>query len=196
MLSDQWIFFTHNSPMLLQELQTQFRFSQPPADTETVARPRSRPQDGVTRTHLARDCHINEDFLPPRGVPTRQHTLELSGRAPQSAQEPIQPRPGVRFGQRQAQEKTSRHSPHCCNIADRSREALPAYRVRGMHIPQEMRPLQEPVTRQNYFVSRFRFEKCGFVADSSRENPELLLCQRTGRLRNLLQKGILIGILR
>jgi len=89
MLSDQWIFFTHNSPILPQELQTQFRFAQPPADIQNVARPRSRPQDGVTRTHLARDGHINEDFLPPRGVPTRQHTLELSGRAPQSTQKQI-----------------------------------------------------------------------------------------------------------
>src|SRR5712692_7779303 len=63
MLSDQWIFFTHNSPMLLQELQTQFRFAQPPADTENVARPRSRPQDGVTRTHPnLRDARLN----PPR----------------------------------------------------------------------------------------------------------------------------------
>src|SRR6266568_4380060 len=93
MLSDQWIFSTHNSLVLSQELQTQFRFAQPPADIENVARPRSQPKDRVTRTHFAHDCRINEDFLPPRGVPTRQHTLELVGRAPHSAQEQIQPRP-------------------------------------------------------------------------------------------------------
>src|SRR2546426_10624880 len=107
MLSDQWIFFTHNSLALPQELLTQFRFAQPPADVENVARPRSRPQDRMTGTHFAHDCYIDQDFLPPRGVSARQRTLKLAGRAPQSTQEQIQPRPGVRFGQGQAQEKTS-----------------------------------------------------------------------------------------
>ena len=133
-----------------QQPQPQLRLPQPPAHKYNVPRPRPRPPYRPPCQNVSYRGHINQHLAPLGRVPPSQHTPKSGSRPPQSPQKLPQPCPASQFlRQRQTQQKAPRHPTHRRHIAHRPRQAFPPHRVRGMLVPQKMRPLQKPVASQN-----------------------------------------------
>ncbi len=167
MFSYQGIIPSSRSPGAFQKLQPEFCCAEIAADVKDVAGTSSRAEYGAPGRHFGDDGHIQKDFVSPRGVTARQGTLKFARSPPKSTEKLIQPPPGVRFWKREAQEKTSRHSAHGGNVANRARQAFPANRIRRMLVAQEMSSFQEPVARQNGFVASPGPKEGGVIANSN-----------------------------
>jgi hypothetical protein len=119
--------------------------------------------------------------------------VELARCPPKAAQEFIQPAPGVRLGQRQAQKKTSRRATHGSHIAHGTRQAFPPHRVRRMLSAKEVRPLQKPVAGQDGFVSSLRAEYCCVITNTYSNAAAYKVLRRVRCTRkDTFQYGILV----
>src|SRR5262249_25163625 len=59
-----------------QQLQTILGFSQPAGDKNGIAGPSARAENGASTPALADNSNIDEDFLPPCGVPSGDGTFQ------------------------------------------------------------------------------------------------------------------------
>jgi hypothetical protein len=79
--------------------------------------------------------------------------VEFTGGATEPRQELVEPAAGQRFRESQAEQEAARLSTHGSYIADSASQRLPADRVSGMLISKKMSAFEEPVARENDFVS-------------------------------------------
>jgi hypothetical protein len=139
----------------------------------------------VPNAHFAHDCYIDKNFISPRGVSAREHTLEFARSAPQPAEEQVQPPAGVRLWQGQTEQEAAGCAPHGGHVTDGSGEALPPDGIRGMLLPQEVRLFQEPVASEDRFIPRLWLEKRRVIANSQRDRWRgRLALGRSGTVRN------------
>src|SRR5580693_6460061 len=166
MLPQEWVPPFRCLFVVADQAKSQVCFAESPARIEDVAGTRARPQDSPTSPHLAHDGDINKDVFPPCSVATGEGALEPLGCPLQSMKELVEPRARVCGWQRQAQQKTARHSAHCGDVAHCPGQALPTHGVGRMSIAKKMRAFQEPITRQNLLIPTGPSEDGRVVTDS------------------------------
>src|SRR5215467_30506 len=101
-----------------------------------------------------------------RGVPAGQKARKPSRRPKQATQQLIQPAPGVRGRNRQAQQEAAGNPSDRRHIAQRSSQALPSHGIGWMLASKEMRAFQEPVASQDQLMARPRAKQRSIVADT------------------------------
>jgi hypothetical protein len=70
MLPGQWVLIIGGSSASTENAQSQLRLSEPPADIDKVARPRSRTPNGAGGSDFGYDSDVDEDFRATGGVAT------------------------------------------------------------------------------------------------------------------------------